>query len=104
VPIMGKPVFRKKEHLDRPVEVVWLSGWQRPENRLRRTPTHLQCDLPPRGTLMIVTFSLQSAAGLWRQGSRDVTNTYTMGLAGTVTAVMALASFAFLAGIVLGMI
>jgi hypothetical protein len=53
---------------------------------------------------MIVTFSLQSAAGLWRQGYRDVTKPYALGITGTVTAIMALASLSFLAGIVLGMI
>jgi len=53
---------------------------------------------------MIFTLSLQSAAGLWRQGYCDVTKPYTVGLTGTVSTIMALASFAFLTGIVLGMI
>jgi hypothetical protein len=53
---------------------------------------------------MNATFSPQVAAGLRRKNYRDVTNPDKMGLTGTVTAIMALASFALLAGIVLGMI
>jgi hypothetical protein len=53
---------------------------------------------------MNATFHPQAAAGLRGKNYRDVTNPYTMGLTGTVTAIMALASFAFLLGIVLGMI
>jgi hypothetical protein len=53
---------------------------------------------------MNATFHPQAPAGLRGKNYRDVTNPYTMGLTGTVTAIMALASLAFLAGIVLGMI
>ena len=42
--------------------------------------------------------------GYGRKNYRDVTNPDTIGLTGTVTAIMVLASFALLAGIVLGMI
>ena len=53
---------------------------------------------------MSAPFHPQAAAGLRRKNYRDVTNPYTMGLTVNVTAIMALASLAFLAGIVLGMI
>jgi len=53
---------------------------------------------------MNATSNPQAAAGLRRKNYRDVTNPDTIGLTGTVTAIMVLASFALLAGIVLGMI
>jgi hypothetical protein len=52
---------------------------------------------------MNATFNFQAAAGLPRKNYRDVTPD-KMGLTGTVNVIMALASFALLAGIVLGMI
>ena len=53
---------------------------------------------------MNATSNPQAAAVLRRKNYRDVTNPDKMGLTGTVNAIMALASFALLAGIVLGMI
>jgi len=53
--------------------------------------------------MMNATSNPQAAAGLWRKNYRDA-NPDKMGLTGIVNAIMALASFALLAGIVLGMI
>jgi hypothetical protein len=54
--------------------------------------------------MMNATSNPQAAAGPGRKNYRDLTNPDTMGLTGTVTAIMALASFALLAAIILGMI
>jgi hypothetical protein len=61
------------------------------------------CDVP-RGTTMNASSNPQAAAGPRRKNYRDLTNPDTMGFTGTVTAIMALASFALLAAIILGMI
>ena len=53
---------------------------------------------------MYATSNHQAAAGQRRKIYRDVTNPDTMELTGTVTAIWALASFALVAAIILGMI
>lgn len=95
MPITCTPPFPK-------ISIQALPLWER--GSAVASPRNIACDVPPRGTLMNATFHPQAPAGLRGKNYRDVTNPYTMGLTGTVTAIMALASLAFLAGIVLGMI
>ena len=72
---------------------------------VRRLPAHETSPaMSPRGFMMNASSNPQAAAVLRRKNYRDVTNPDKMGLTGTVNAIMALASFALLAGIVLGMI
>jgi len=54
--------------------------------------------------MMNATSNHQAAAGQRRKNYRDVTKPDTMELTGTVTAIWALASFALVAAIILGMI
>jgi hypothetical protein len=54
--------------------------------------------------MMNATSNPQAAAGQRRKNYRDVTNPDTMELTRTATAIMALASFALVAAIILGMI
>ena len=95
VPITCTPPFPK-------ISIEALALWAR--GSAVASPRNIARDVPPRGTLMNATFHPQAAAGLRGKNYHGVTNPYTMGLTGTVTAIMALASFAFLAGIVLGII
>ena len=53
---------------------------------------------------MNATSNDQAAAGQRRKNYRDVTNPDTMEFTGTVTAIWALASFALVVAIILGMI